>query len=75
MANGNTGLTPRQQRKRRQRLSVLIVLGCGILTTLGCLAVNWIAGSPIEWFWLVVAPLYVTLIIGAFVWIRFAREA
>lgn len=58
-----------------RRKAVLITAGCGLVTMAGCLAVNAIAGSPIQWFWLIVAPLSVTALVGAFLWVRLAPSA
>lgn len=61
----------RRQRLRRQRnRAVLITLVCGIVTALGCLLINLFVGSPIEWIWLLAAPLWVTLLMGSFLWVR-----
>jgi hypothetical protein len=59
----------------RRRDAVLITLGCGLATMLLCLGVNALLGSPIEWFWLVAATLYVTLLIGGFLLIRLTPSA
>jgi len=69
--------TPRRRTSRAslRRRAVLITIGCGLVTMAGCLAVNAIAGSPIQWFWLIVAPLYVTALIGAFLWVRLTPSA
>lgn len=65
----------RAQRRHRRRLSVAITLACGIATAIGCLTVNAVLGSPVLWFWLLAAPLYVTLLMSLFLWIRLAPEA
>lgn len=61
--------------RMRPRRALLITLLCGLLTGALCLGVNALFGSPIDWFWLVGAAAYVTILIGAFLWIRLAREA
>lgn len=61
----------RRQRLRRQRnRAVLVTLACGVTTALGCLLINLLAGSPVDWIWLLAAPLWVTLLTGSFLWIR-----
>ncbi|NNG37287.1 hypothetical protein [Nakamurella aerolata] len=55
--------------------AVLITVLCGLITGALCLGVNAMFGSPIDWFWLAGAAVYVTVLIGAFLWIRLAREA
>lgn len=59
----------------RRRDALLITLGCGVATLVLCLGVNAIFGSPVEWFWLVAAALYVTLLVGAFLLIRLTPSA
>lgn len=61
--------------RMRPGRALLITLLCGLLTGALCLGVNALFGSPIDWFWLVGAAAYVTILIGAFLWIRLAREA
>ena len=65
----------RAQRRRRQRLSVLITLACGLATAIGCVTVNAVLGSPVLWFWMLAAPVYVTLLMALFLWIRLAPDA
>lgn len=62
-------------RRRRRRISVLITLGCGVATAVGCVTVNAILGSPVLWFWLLAAPLYVTLLMAMFLWVRLSPSA
>lgn len=59
----------------RRRDAVLITLGCGVVTLALCLGVNAIFGSPVDWFWLVAAAVYVTLLIGGFLLIRLTPSA
>ncbi|MEJ7649380.1 MAG: hypothetical protein WKF57_10140 [Nakamurella sp.] len=63
------------QRRRRRRFSVIITLACGVATAIGCITVNAVLGSPVLWFWLLAAPLYVTLLMSLFLWIRLAPSA
>lgn len=60
---------------QRRRKAVLATLACGLVTTAGCLLVNALAGSPVEWFWLVVVPLFVMVLIGAYLWVRLTPSA
>lgn len=77
MTDSDGARTPGRPRKRAslRRKAVLITIAGGLVTMAGCLAVNAIAGSPIQWFWLIVAPLYVTALIGAFLWVRLTPSA
>ncbi|MDQ2846797.1 MAG: hypothetical protein M3Y77_10705 [Actinomycetota bacterium] len=61
---------PQPRRSWSRRKSVVITLACGLVTMAGCLLVNAVTGSPIQWYWLMVAPLYVTLLIAGFLWVR-----
>lgn len=48
----------------------MITFGCGLATLVICLAGNALFGSPVQWFWLVAAAVYVTILVGAFLLIR-----
>ena len=54
---------------------MIITLACGVATAIGCITVNAVLGSPVQWFWLLAAPLYVTLLMSLFLWIRLAPGA
>lgn len=65
------GTAPRKRSAwtiRRKALTITLL--CGLLTMAGCLLINAVTGSPIQWYWLIVAPLYVTMLIAGFLWVR-----
>ncbi|WP_154674176.1 hypothetical protein [Nakamurella lactea] len=64
-----------RQGKMRRRDAILITLGCGLSTLVLCLGVNALFGSPVQWFWLVAAAVYVVLLVGAFLLIRLTPSA
>ena len=45
----------------------------GLSVVVGCLLVNLIAGSPIDWYWLIVGSLFVSALFGAFCWVRLSE--
>lgn len=54
----------------RRRLAVGVTAATAASIVLGSLAVNYFAGSPINWVWIVVATLLTTMLIMLFLWVR-----
>lgn len=60
------GSIPHRQRS-------LVLVSCAIIfvvITGGCLLINAVAGSPVDWFWLVVAGAFVTGLMAMWFWVR-----
>lgn len=53
-----------------RRQVVLVILGCGLATLAACLGINALMGSPVQWFVLVIAVLFVVVLIGSYLWVR-----
>lgn len=49
---------------------VWVILGCGLVTLAACLGINAWMGSPVQWFVLVIAVLFVVVLIGSYLWVR-----
>ena len=57
-----------------QRRLTLIVAGVVVgVIVIGCLVVNLVAGSPVDWFWLVSGTVMVTALIVFFLWVRLSE--
>lgn len=65
----NPGAIPSGQRK-------LMVVSCAIIFVLMIgtgLLLNTLSGSPIDWFWLIVAPVVITGLIASWFWFRLSK--
>jgi hypothetical protein len=60
------GSIPPHQR----RLAVIVCVVTIVLMVTGCLLVNLLAGSPVDWFWLVAGTAFVAALIAFFLWVR-----
>ncbi len=57
-----------------QRRLTLIVAGVVIgVIVIGCLLVNLLAGSPVDWFWLISGTVMVSALIVFFLWVRLSE--
>lgn len=57
--------------QRRWALMAVVVIFLVIVG--GCLIVNLLAGSPVDWFWLVTGGIFVTLLMAAWLWVRLSE--
>ncbi len=64
-----SGSIPPDQRRLARNVTIImaICLVCGTLT------INWVTGSPIDWFWLVGGSLFITLLMVLFLWVRLSE--
>lgn len=60
------GVIPRGQR----RLALIVLICVGLAVAVGSLLINFLVGSPVNWFWIPAGSLVVTLLIGIFLWMR-----
>ena len=67
--HGGPGSIPQGQR-RLMLVSCVIIF---VVITGGCLLVNAIAGSPVDWFWLVAAGVFVTAMMAGWFWVRLSN--
>lgn len=56
--------------ERQRRLVVLTSVAFVVILTLGSWSINLIAGSPVNWFWLIAGTLFVTALWMLFLWVR-----
>jgi hypothetical protein len=63
------GSIPQDQR----RLAVIVAGSTAVAMVVGSLIVNYVAGSPVDWFWLVAGSLFVTMLITLFLWVRLSE--
>lgn len=56
--------------ERQRKLVVLTSIAFTVILTLGSWSINLIAGSPINWFWLISGTLFVTGLWILFLWVR-----
>ncbi len=67
--HGGPGSIPQGQR-RLMLVSCVIIF---VVITGGCLLVNAVAGSPVDWFWLVAAGVFVTAMMAGWFWVRLSN--
>jgi len=67
--HGGPGSIPHRQR-RLMLVSCVIIF---VVITGGCLLINAFAGSPVDWFWLVAAGLFVTVLMAMWFWVRLSN--
>ena len=68
-STGEPGSIPQRRRK-------LIVVSCALMfvvVTGCCLLINTLVGSPVSWYWLVVAGLVATGLLAAWFWVRLSN--
>lgn len=56
--------------ERQRKLVVLTSVAFVVILTLGSWSINLIAGSPVNWFWLIAGTLFVTALWMLFLWVR-----
>jgi hypothetical protein len=67
--HGGPGSIPQRQR-RLMLVSCVIIF---VVITGGCLLIYAFAGSPVDWFWLVAAGLFVTVLMAMWFWVRLSN--
>ena len=63
------GSIPPDQR----RWALVVVVIIFVVIAGGCLLVNLLAGSPVDWFWLVAGGVFVSLLMAAWLWVRLSE--
>ena len=66
---GAPGSIPRRGR----RLMIVTCVVVFVLVTGGCLLINAFADSPVDWFWLVAAGVFVTALTAVWFWVRLSN--
>ena len=68
MRPSDGSMTPAQRR-----LSIIVLVVSVVVMAAGCLIVNWVTGSPVNWGLLVGGIALVTALLAMFFWVRLSQ--
>ena len=58
---------------QQRRLSIIVLVVSVVVMAAGCLIVNWVTGSPVNWGLLVGGIALVTALLAMFFWVRLSQ--